>query len=89
MDFGCLSPLLKTNSQIFISLHVACGMGASTHVVELILNSYPEACILKTRKGSRPVKCINPKAVNKEEVKQLLNERKKEVDASYRPAKPV
>jgi len=71
------------------SLHVACGMGASTHVVELILNSYPEACILKTRKGSRPIKCINPKANNKDEVKMLLSERKKEVDASYRPAKPV
>ena len=70
-------------------LHVACGMGASTHVVKLILDSYPEACILKTRKGSRPVECLNPKAVNKEEVKLLLHARKKEVDANYRPSKPV
>lgn len=70
-------------------LHVACGMGASTHVVSMILNSYPEACILKTRKGSRPVKCVNPKAANKEEVKALLQMRKKEVDANYRPAAPV
>lgn len=70
-------------------LHVACGMGASTHVVNLILNSYPEACILKTRKGSRPIKCVNPKAANKEEVKSMLQARKKLVDAEYRPAKPV
>lgn len=64
-------------------------MGASTHVVRLLLSCYPEAVILKTRKGSRPIKCVNPKAVNKEEVKMLLQMQKKEVDANYRPAKPV
>ena len=64
-------------------------MGASTFVVNRLLDSYPEACILKTRKGSRQLRCVNPKATNKEEVKQLLQMKKNEVDASYRPAMPV
>lgn len=64
-------------------------MGASTYVVKLLLQAYPEASIMKTRKGSRPLKCVNPKASNKDEVKELLQMYKKEIDENFRPAQPV
>lgn len=39
-------------------LHVACSMGASMEVISELLAEYPEAVILKTRKGSTPYKVL-------------------------------
>jgi len=70
-------------------LHVACGMGASTYVVTSLVNCYPEACILKTKKGSRPIKCLNPSAGNKDEVKRILIAKRREIEKKMRPAQLV
>lgn len=74
-----------------LSLHVACGVGASTHVIGQILSCYPEAVLMRTTKGSTAKQCLNlTKAPNKDAVKKLIKEHYMEVDEQYRlPKKPM
>eukprot|EP00525_Craspedostauros_australis_P010344 CAMPEP_0198134538 /NCGR_PEP_ID=MMETSP1442-20131203/60129_1 /TAXON_ID= /ORGANISM="Craspedostauros australis, Strain CCMP3328" /LENGTH=287 /DNA_ID=CAMNT_0043795683 /DNA_START=243 /DNA_END=1107 /DNA_ORIENTATION=+ len=68
-------------------LHVACGVGASTHVIRSILSCYPEAVIMRTQKGSTAMQCLNlTKAANKKEVQSILKKYHKRVDAQFKPA---
>ena len=73
------------------SLHVACGVGASTRVISQILKCYPEAVLMRTTKGSTAKQCLNlTKAANKEEVKKLIKKYYMEVDQQYRlPKQPT
>ena len=71
-------------------LHVACGVGASTFVVQSLLDCYPEATLMKTTKGSSPLQCLNLTASrNKKEVGNLLKRYYMEVDEKYQPAQKV
>lgn len=70
-------------------LHVACGVGAGTLVIERILNCYKEAVLMRTNKGSTAKQCLNlTQATNKEEVKKMLKRAFSEVEGRYRPVQP-
>ena len=72
------------------SLHVACGVGASTHVIHSILKCYPEAVLMRTTKGSTPKQCLNlTNAPNKEEARKLIRKYFSQVESRYRPTKPI
>lgn len=72
------------------SLHVACGVGASTKVIQSILECYPEAVLMRTTKGSTPKQCLNLTAApNKEEARKLIRKYFSEVESRYRPMKPI
>jgi hypothetical protein len=72
------------------SLHVACGVGASTHVIHSMLKCYPEAVLMRTTMGSTPKQCLNlTNAANKEEVKKLSRQYFSQIEARYRPVKPI
>ena len=78
--------LLQNNDR----LHVACGVGASTFVVQSLLDCYPEATLMKTTKGSSPLQCLNLTASrNKKEVTHLLKRYYRKVDEKYKPAQRV
>lgn len=71
----------------FCRLHVACGVGASTHVIDTILQCYPEAVIMRTSKGSTAKQCLKlTKANNKAEVQVILKKYHVTVDAQFQPA---
>ena len=82
--------IFQTSPFIFffpLSLHVACGVGASTRVIKMLLSSYPEATMMKTQKGSSPQQCLNlTLCKNKDEVLKLLKRHYRKVDEKYKPA---
>lgn len=79
--------LIESNG---FSLHVACGVGASTKVIHAILKCYPEAVLMRTAKGSTPKQCLNlTNAANKEEARKLIRKYFAEVESRYRPIKPI
>lgn len=72
------------------SLHVACGVGASTKVIHSIIKCYPEAVLMRTTKGSTPKQCLNlTNASNKEEVRNLIRKYFMQVESRYRPIQTI
>ena len=68
-------------------LHVACGVGADMYVIKAIVDSYPEAVLMRTNKGSTAKQCLSlTNAANKSEVKRMLQDTFARVEERYRPA---
>jgi hypothetical protein len=67
---------------------VACGVGASTNVVLHLLKAFPEASVVKTNKGSSPLRCLDAQnALNKSEVRTILSKYERQVNERFRPAR--
>lgn len=72
----------------WIPLHVACSVGSSTHVVQCLLEAYPESIVERTRKGTSAIKCARSScASNREEVIEILTRAKQKFDENWRIAK--
>jgi len=64
-------------------LHVACNVGASMKVIQLMLHANREAIVMKTKKGSTPLDCLNKSYPHREEALALLVQARKDFDASF------
>lgn len=64
-------------------LHVACTIGPSMGVVTALLHIYPEAAILRTDRGSTPVKCLSATTQHRAEIKELLREATQRFDETF------
>ena len=85
---GILSNFVLSFLLLKPSLHVACGVGASTKTIQNILKCYPEATLMKTTKGSSAKQCLNlTNAANKDQVKKLIRKYFSLVEEKYRPFK--
>jgi len=68
-------------------LHVACAVGADMYVTKAIVDSYPEAVLMRTNKGSTAKQCLSlTNAANKSDVKRMLQDTFERVEERYRPA---
>jgi hypothetical protein len=76
----------------FTPLHVACAAGSSTGIIMALLQVNPEAVVMRTEKGSTPIKCLAKNAENRQEVKEILKQAKTCFDANFNNpllAKPI
>jgi hypothetical protein len=57
-------------------------MGASAQVVQAILPAYPEALLIKTRKGSSIMRCIPKTCPHRSQLLRILSVAQRQVEAS-------
>lgn len=65
-------------------LHVACAAGCKVGIFMALLHEYPEASVLRTDKGSPPIKCLAKSAASdRDEIKEMLKSAQREFDRTF------